>query len=180
MKLLTPSQAITTDAVRSPSGRSVRTPVTRPADRREESCSRPVTVVLHSNVAPAATAWSASQRSKSGRNAVAPLYGGAAQASLRKSIDTAFVSVSTIVDRRVTQRWIGTSVHHWGISSSRMRGYTTPPYMFLLPGYGPSSSISVRKPPRPASIAAHEPAGPAPTITTSKSVSATLPARLER
>src|SRR3954454_21465658 len=78
-----------------------------------------------------------------------------------------------MVDRRVTHRWIGTSVHHCGISSSRMRGYTTPPYMFLLPGYGPRSSNSVRNPPRAASIAAHEPAGPAPTMTTSKSVSAT-------
>src|SRR5436190_301641 len=55
-----------------------------------------------------------------------------------------------------------------------MRGYTTPPYMFLLPGYGPRSSNSVRNPPRAASIAAQEPAGPAPTMTTSKSVSATV------
>ena len=44
----------------------------------------------------------------------------------------------------------------------------TPPYMFLLPGNGPRSSSRVRRPPRAASIAAHEPAGSAPTITTSK------------
>src|SRR5260221_10420767 len=46
--------------------------------------------------------------------------------------------------------------------------------MFLLPGNGPRSSNSVRSPPRAASMAAHAPAGPAPTTTTSKSVSANV------
>src|SRR6185295_3958815 len=52
--------------------------------------------------------------------------------------------------------------------------------MFLLPGKGPRSSSSVRNPPRAASIAAHDPAGPAPTTTTSKSGSATTWFRLVR
>ena len=44
-----------------------------------------------------------------------------------------------------------------------MRGYTTPPYMFLLPANGPRSSSSTDRPARASTVAAHEPAGPAPT-----------------
>ena len=81
-KLLTPSHAITTEAVRSPSGRSVCTPITSPL----APVMSPVTVVLHTKVAPASTALFASQLSKSGRNAVAPLYGASPQASDLKSM----------------------------------------------------------------------------------------------
>jgi hypothetical protein len=59
----TPSQAITTPAATSPSGRSVRTLVTRP----DRSRSRPVTVVEQISAAPASAALPASQASKSGR-----------------------------------------------------------------------------------------------------------------
>ena len=86
-KLLTPSQAITTPARTSPSGRSVRTPTTR----RSSSRSSPVTVVDVTSSAPSASALPASQWSKSGRNAVAPLYGGRPHASLRKSTVSACV-----------------------------------------------------------------------------------------
>ena len=58
--------------VRSPSGRSVATPTTRPRSSR----SSPVAVVEHTSCAPSASALPASQWSQSGRYAVAPLYGG--------------------------------------------------------------------------------------------------------
>ena len=162
-KLLTPSQAMTTRARMSPSGRSVRTPTTAPPGSR----SRPTTVVDVSRSAPSASALPASQWSKSGRNAVAPLYGGSAQAWVRKSTVNAWVGVRTIVERRVTQRWIGASSHHRGCRPSRMRGYTTPPYMFLLPANGPRSRSSTDRPARASTVAAHDPAGPAPTTIAS-------------
>ena len=59
----TPSQAITIRARMSPPGRSVRTPAIRP----EASRSRPVATVEVTSQAPAATALSASQESKSAR-----------------------------------------------------------------------------------------------------------------
>src|SRR5262245_39392015 len=74
-----------------------------------------------------------------------------------------------MVERRVTHRWIGASFHHWGSSWSRMRGYTTPPYMFLLPGNGPRSRRITRLPARASTSAAQDPAGPAPTTMTSAS-----------
>src|SRR5580693_8089783 len=52
--------------------------------------------------------------------------------------------------------------------SSRMRAYVTPPYMFFDPGNGPRSSRHTESPPRADTRAAAEPAGPAPTTTTSK------------
>ncbi len=172
-KLLTPSQAMTTRARTSPSGRSVRTPVTRPASSR----SRPVTVVDVTRSAPSASALPASQWSKSGRNAVAPLYGGRPHAAVRKSTVSACVSVRTIVERRVIQRCTGISSHHCGCRPSRMRGYTTPPYMFLLPANGPRSSSRTERPARARTVAAHEPAGPAPTTTTSTSTVTARPPR---
>ena len=81
-----------------------------------------MTVVDVTSWAPSCSALPASQWSKSGRNAVAPLYGGRPHASVRKSTVSAWVSVSTIVERRVTQRWIGASSHHCGWRPSRMRG----------------------------------------------------------
>ena len=87
--------------------------------------------------------------------------------ALRKSTVSAWVGVSTIVERRVTQRCTGASSHHCGCRPSRMRGYTTPPYMFLLPANGPRSSSSTDRPARASTVAAHEPAGPAPTTMTS-------------
>src|SRR3954464_8719428 len=89
------------------------------------------------------------------------------------------VSVMTIVARRVTQRWYGTSSHQRGTSVSRMRPKITPPYMFLLPGNGPRSTSRVRRPARAATIAAQEPAGPPPATITSKSTSA-MPALPEQ
>src|SRR5262245_55017840 len=62
---------------------------------------------------------------------------------------------------------MGACSHQFGCSWSRMRGYTTPPYMFLLPGNGPRSSRTTERPARASTVAAHEPAGPAPTTTTS-------------
>src|SRR5882757_4756388 len=41
--------------------------------------------------------------------------------------------------------------------------------MFLLPGYGPRSSRATRRPARARVSAVADPAGPAPTTTTSKS-----------
>ncbi len=66
---MTPSQAITTLAAMSPSGRSVRTPQMRPTPLR----SSPVATVDVTSVAPASTALSASHESKSGRSVVHPL-----------------------------------------------------------------------------------------------------------
>src|SRR5262245_22799933 len=68
---------------------------------------------------------------------------------------------------------MGASSHHCGTSWSRMRGYTTPPYMFLLPGNGPRSSSTTRLPARASTSAAHEPAGPPPTTMASASVMVT-------
>src|SRR5215204_6387995 len=53
-----------------------------------------------------------------------------------------------------------------------MRGYTTPPYMFLLPANAPRSSTTTLRPERASVIAAQVPAGPAPTTMTSTSSSA--------
>ena len=41
-----------------------------------------------------------------------------------------------------------------------MRGYTTPPYMFLLPANGPRSSSTTERPARASAIAAHDAGGP--------------------
>src|SRR4051794_24541501 len=73
------------------------------------------------------------------------------------------------VPRRVTQRWTGASSHQFGMSASRMRPYTTPPYMFFDPGNGPRSSRQTLLPSRASTSAAVDPAGPAPTTITSKS-----------
>src|SRR5436305_14273106 len=81
---------------------------------------------------------------------------------------SACVGVASIVERRVTHRWTGMCSHQLGMSESNTRGYTTPPYMFFDPGYGPRSSRQTRSPPRAAVNAAADPAGPAPTTTTSK------------
>src|SRR5262245_38724838 len=75
----------------------------------------------------------------------------------------------SIVERRVTQRWIGASSHQFGSSASSTRGYTTPPYMFLDPGNGPRSKTTTSRPARASVSAAHAPAGPAPTTITSTS-----------
>src|SRR3954452_10489973 len=45
--------------------------------------------------------------------------------------------------------------------------------MFLLPANDPRSSSSTDRPARASTVAAHDPAGPAPTTITSKSGSAT-------
>ena len=58
----------------------------------------------------------------SGRSAVAPLYGGSPQAWDRKSTENAWVSVSIIVDRRVTHRCTGADSHQRGCRASRIRG----------------------------------------------------------
>src|SRR5579864_31394 len=78
--------------------------------------------------------------------------------------------VSTMVARRVTHRSNGTSSHHRGSSVSRMRPYTTPPYMFFDPGNGPRSTSATDRPARARTSAADEPAGPAPTTTASNDV----------
>lgn len=52
---------------------------------------------------------------------VAPLYGGRSQSCPRNSTVSAWVSVITIVERRVTQRWTGASSHQFGSSVSRIR-----------------------------------------------------------
>src|SRR5262245_28598966 len=50
-----------------------------------------------------------------------------------------------------------------------MRGYTTPPYMSLLPGKGPRSMRATRLPARASTSAAQDPAGPAPTTMATRS-----------
>src|SRR5215831_5031426 len=75
----------------------------------------------------------------------------------------------SIVERRVTQRWIGAASHQFGCSASSTRGYLTPPYMFFDPGNGPRSKTTTSRPARASVRAAHAPAGPAPTTITSTS-----------
>src|ERR1019366_4105068 len=89
------------------------------------------------------------------------------QALVRKSIVSAWVGVISMVERRVTHRCTGTSFHHCGTRSSRIRPYTTPPYTFFAPGKAPRSSRTTSRPARASSSAAADPAGPAPTTTAS-------------
>src|SRR3954469_2999387 len=82
--------------------------------------------------------------------------------------------VNSIVHLRVTRRWMGISSHQFGMRVSRMRPYTTPPYMFFDPGNGPRSSRQTDRPARASSSAAADPAGPAPTTIASKSAKSGL------
>src|SRR5215472_5456515 len=115
---LTPSAATTTAASTSPSGRLVRTPTTRPAP----SLSRSSTTVAVSRVAPASTAWSASQRSNRGRSSVNPLYGSWSQLAVRKSTASADSGDVNATTRRVRWRSTGAQRQNSGTSASSTWG----------------------------------------------------------
>ena len=129
-----------------------------PHDPAALVAQQPVAVVERDQLAPASTALPASQRVEVGAEVGAAVVGRLAPAGLRKSTVSAWCSVSTMVERRVTQRWTGASSHHAGrtrrargrrprrrtCSWSRGTGRARAAAPSARPGPGPA-----RPPPRP-------------------------------
>ena len=163
---MTPSQAITTRARRSPSGRSVRTPTTRPPSR-----SRPVTVVLHTSVGPGGLGVPgepvvevrAERRGAVVRRAAPRLAAVVDGDGLLAVDDHRRAAGDPPLHRRLLPP-VGDEQRRGCAGRSPRRTCS------CCRGTARARRAAVRSPARAATIAAHEPAGPPPTTMTSKSI----------